>query len=463
MRLRKSTYLLAAAFAALLVVIGLSALAVWRNARTAQNRVTELHSAHLREGDALALIRADVYLTGILTRDCLLDPDPSHAAQYRDQFRQIRASTEQAFEVLRSPGSDDLQKSALERLHRELDLYWDPTETILSWTPDDKRLHGSTVLRQRVRRREEIFALASQVEKLITANFQQERARLTRADQDFRRSLGWISAIALVLSAGIISLTIARVSQLERHSLHAESELRRLSGQLRTAQEQERRYLSRELHDQVGQMLTALRMELASIARMHADAGSDFSARIARAKGTVEQTLRIVRNIAMLLRPSMLDDLGLTPALAWHIKEFSRSTSMEIRSEIDPAADTLPDPQRTCLYRVVQEALTNCARHSGAKHIDISVKVSGDEVLASIRDDGRGFAKSAVKTGGLGLLGMEERVRELRGSVRVISSPGQGAEIQIRIPRTSEPEVTDDSHPDRGRSRDRSDRVEASA
>ena len=101
--------------------------------------------------------------------------------------------------------------------------------------------------------------------------------------------------------------------------------MRRLSGQIRTAQEQERKYLSRELHDQVGQMLTGLRMELTSIARMHADSESEVSARIARAKGIVEQTLRIVRNIAMLLRPSMLDDLGLTPALAWLVKEVARS------------------------------------------------------------------------------------------------------------------------------------------
>ena len=103
----------------------------------------------------------------------------------------------------------------------------------------------------------------------------------------------------------------------------AESELRLLSGQIRTAQEQERKYLSRELHDQVGQMLTGLRMELASIARFTVIRKARSSSRIARAKGTVEQTLRIVRNIAMLLRPSMLDDLGLAPALAWLFKEVA--------------------------------------------------------------------------------------------------------------------------------------------
>src|SRR5262249_9071988 len=155
--------------------------------------------------------------------------------------------------------------------------------------------------------------------------------------------------IALLLGLVIAGGTLARLLKLERQSQQAESELRLLSGQIRTAQEQERKYLSRELHDQVGQMLTGLRMELAGIARIHGDSESEVSSRIARAKGTVEQTLRIVRNIAMLLRPSMLDDFGLVPALAWLSKEVARSSGIEIHSNIDPAADRLPDALRTCI------------------------------------------------------------------------------------------------------------------
>ena len=107
-------------------------------------------------------------------------------------------------------------------------------------------------------------------------------------------------------------------------------------------------------------MLTGLRMELASMARINGHTEGELSSRIARAKGTVEQTLRIVRNIAMLLRPSMLDDLGLTPALAWLVKEMSRSSGIDIRADIDPALDSRPDAHRTRLYRVIQEALTKC-------------------------------------------------------------------------------------------------------
>jgi signal transduction histidine kinase len=461
MHVRRSI-LLTVAFSALLLVIAASAFAVWRNATNALNRVAALHYSHMQAGSALSSIRANVYLTGILTRDYLLDPDPVHAQQYSDQFNSIRESTEDSFRILGAGSPDEEQRAALERLRRELDAYWDPTEIALDWTPDEKRAHHNRVLRQRIRRRTEIFALTDQVDKLMTANFLRERQRLTNANREFQSSLGWTTGIALVFGFGIAGVTLARMITLERQSQEAESELRRLSGQIRTAQEQERKYLSRELHDQVGQMLTGLRMELTSMARLHGDAESEVSSRIARAKGTVEQTLRIVRNIAMLLRPSMLDDLGLTPALAWLIKEVSRTSGIPIQADVDPAVDSLPDDYRTCLYRVVQEALTNVARHSGAHRAEVSLRAAGAWVTGAITDNGRGFDPEDAKPKGLGLVGMEERVRELGGSIRVTSSADRGTRVEIRLPRPGATEERHDTNPDRGRSRDRSDRAEAS-
>ena len=361
----RRSILLAAALAALLLVISVSAFAVWWSARTSQQRVAALQNAHMSAGVALASIRANVYLSAILTRDYLLDNDSSHAEQYFDQFSTIQANTQKSFQTLEASGLDEAQKAALNHLREELAAYWDPTEVILDWSPEEKRAQRAEMLRQRVRKRQEIFALAEQVEQLVTANFVKERQRITTADQEFRTSLGWTTGIALLLGLAIAGGTLARMSALERQSQTAESQLRLLSGQLRTTQEQERKYLSRELHDQVGQMLTGVRMELASIARIHADSESEVSARIARAKGTVEQTLRIVRNIAMLLRPSMLDDLGLTPALIWLFKEVARSSGFEIHSEINPAVEGLPEARKTCIYRIVQEALTNASRHAG--------------------------------------------------------------------------------------------------
>lgn len=394
MRARRSI-LLAAALAALLLVIGLSAAAVWWNARNSQERVAALQNSHMQASVALAAIRANVYLNAILTRDYLLDSDPSHAQQYIDQFAAIQANTEASFRMLEASGLDEEQKSALNHLRQELEAYWDPTEVVLDWSPEEKRVQRAEMLKQRVRRRQEIFGLAEQVERLATANFVRERQRITTSDRDFRVSLGWTAGIALLLGLVIAGGTLARMLALELQSQMAESELRLLSGQIRTAQEQERKYLSRELHDQVGQMLTGLRMELASIAKIHADSEGEVSSRIARAKGTVEQTLRIVRNIAMLLRPSMLDDFGLVPALNWLFKEVARSSGFEIRSKVDPVVDRLPDAHRTCIYRVVQEALTNASRHAAAHSVDVSLRSDGDSVVGTIADDGRDL------TGGL--------------------------------------------------------------
>lgn len=452
--------LLAFGFAALLLVIAGSALAVFRNARIAQSQVAELHAAHSRAAVALSGIRANAYLIGVLTRDYLLDEDPTQAPQYIAELNKIKGDTEQEFHELEASGQDDEQKTALRKLRGEFEAYWDPTEIALDWTPAEKRAQRRQLLRDRVRMREEVLALATEVENMITANFRRERQRITSAEREFRSSLGWTTGIALLLGFAIAAATVARMHKLERQSMLAESELRRLSGQIRTAQEQERRNLSRELHDQVGQMLTGLRMELASMARLQDHSDSELSSRIARGKGTVEQTLRIVRNIAMLLRPSMLDDLGLTPALAWLIKEMSRSSGIEIRADIDAALDSLPDAHRTCLYRLVQEALTNATRHSGASRIDVAVKQEGGWIAVKVSDNGRGFDRAAVKYKGLGLVGMEERARELNGEVRFDSLPGRGATVEVRLPHPASSEVIDDQNPDRRRSRDRAHRVE---
>jgi signal transduction histidine kinase len=428
----RRSVLLAFAFASLLLLIGGASLAIWRGAENARQQVADLHASHLKEGDALASIRANVFLSGILTRDYLLDPDPAHSAHYAAQFRDIRSSTERSFAVLAAQAQSAEAIAALDRLHNEVNNYWDPTKLVLDWTPEQKNARRAGFLQDRVRHREEIVEVAQQVGQLMTDNFSRERSRITTADAQFESWLAWTTGLALVLGCGIAGVTVIHMATLERRSLTADAELRRLSGQIRMAQEQERRYLSRELHDQAGQMLTGLRMELASIS--HGAGEEEFNVRVAHAKGIVEQTLRVVRNIAMMLRPSMLDDLGLASAIGWLVREIKRSGAIDIQTQIDPELDSLPDAECTCVYRVVQEALTNAARHSGARMIEIELGIGNGEITGSIADDGQGFDAAAMKRTGLGLVGMEERVRELGGSLTVVSSPGRGARVEFRLP-----------------------------
>jgi signal transduction histidine kinase len=430
--LRRRSVLLAFAFASLLLIAGGAAFEVWRGAGGAQREVAALHQSHLEAGDALASIRANVFLSGILTRDYLLDTDPSHDPRYARQFDEIRSSTASSFLKLAQSETNQPEKAAIEKLRLEVSGYWDPTQIALDWSPEEKAARRSSVLQERVRHREEIVELATQLEELISANFVAERARITGADNRFRSSLAATAGIALLLGLGIAAVTVMHVAALERKSAEADAELRRLSAQIRVAQEQERRVLSRELHDQAGQMLTGLRMELASIS--HGAGEEEFNERVAHAKGIVEQTLRVVRNIATMLRPSMLDDLGLVAALGWLIRDVKRSTGMEVRADVDLALDNLPDAECTCIYRVVQEAMTNAARHSGATRIDVAIVFSGAEAAGSVTDNGQGFEAPEGRRAGLGLIGMEERLRELGGNLRVVSSPGSGTRIEFRVP-----------------------------
>jgi signal transduction histidine kinase len=149
----------------------------------------------------------------------------------------------------------------------------------------------------------------------------------------------------------------------------------------------------------------------------------------------------VVRNMALLLRPSMLDDLGLIPALKWQARETSKNTAsknspMDVSVVADLDSDELPDDYKTCIYRVVQEALHNCARHSHATSVRIRVEQARDRLLLNIQDDGRGFDVRHTK--GLGLLGIQERVTRLGGTCQIHSQPGSGTTLSVELPFTSE-------------------------
>jgi signal transduction histidine kinase len=149
-------------------------------------------------------------------------------------------------------------------------------------------------------------------------------------------------------------------------------------------------------------------------------------------KGLVENSVHVVRNMALLLRPSMLDDLGLVPALRWQAREVSKQTSMEVSVAAELASDDLPEQYKTCIYRVVQEALHNCSRHARATKVHIRVQQQPGRLSLSIQDDGQGFDVSQTK--GLGLLGIEERVSRLGGKCEIHSALGGGTIIAVELP-----------------------------
>ena len=206
------------------------------------------------------------------------------------------------------------------------------------------------------------------------------------------------------------------------------SELKELSTRLVDAQESERRAISRELHDEVGQSLSAL---LVSLGNAVAESEAAPSPRLAESRHLAEASLRCVRNIALLLRPSMLDDLGLLPALQWQAREVSKRSGMSVTVDADGVPEELPDDYRTAIYRVVQEALHNSEQHAGATMARITKRVHAGALALSIQDNGHGFDPESTR--GMGILGMQERVANL-GGVFHIETESHGALVTVRLP-----------------------------
>jgi signal transduction histidine kinase len=254
-----------------------------------------------------------------------------------------------------------------------------------------------------------------------------------------RASLSGSLAIALAAGLLLVLASMAYILRLERQTrgryrelAQSRHELERLSARLVDAQEAERRAISRELHDEVGQSLGALLVDLGRLSTNLPADTVHLREQLDHMKSVAERTVGTVRDIALLLRPSMLDDLGLAAALEWQGREVSRRSEMEVAVEPENISEELPDEYKICIYRLVQEALHNAVRHSQARNAKVRVFTSGTGIAVEVSDDGRGF--DPRRSRGLGILGMEERVKRLGGSLTVKSAPGQGTLLSAELP-----------------------------
>ena len=212
--------------------------------------------------------------------------------------------------------------------------------------------------------------------------------------------------------------------------MEARASLRDLSAKLVRAQEDERRALSRELHDEAGQAFSAIMLEAENLLDMNLN--SCVVPRLESIRNLAERGVAETRNMALLLRPSMLDDFGLVPALNWQAKETSKRTGLRVQVTASDLQHELPEEHKTCVYRVVQEALNNVVRHAQASAVQISLQQQPGELQLTIQDDGAGFDAQRVR--GLGLLGMEERTRHLGGTFAIDSQAGRGPSLRIHLP-----------------------------
>jgi PAS domain S-box-containing protein len=214
-------------------------------------------------------------------------------------------------------------------------------------------------------------------------------------------------------------------------------QLELLSRRLLTAQEAERRHIARELHDEIGQLLTVIKLDLQSVLRQ--PGVHSFAPALQESIETVDQLVGKVRDLSLNLRPSMLDDLGLVPALRWYVQRQTKHLGLAIDLQLPISAPRLPPEMETACFRITQEALTNAARHAQATQVKVALSIGPQYAELTVRDNGIGFdvsstQQSAIAGGGFGLLGMQERAQLVGGTMQITSTPGAGTLIAARFP-----------------------------
>jgi signal transduction histidine kinase len=440
-RLLLSTrFALGAGFGGLLAIMALAGAYGIRILQQIRHNEDQIRQQFLLKNHALNDIRFQFHLAGTSVRDYLLEPEPGRAATYMTSLTKARIQMDSALESFRQQLEPD-QTQYYAELSSQLSNFWQVLGPIFRWDPDQRRREGYAFLRDVVfPRRAAVTEIAARIDVINEQQLEAGNHRVDSLLSEFQRQMALILLAALLLGSGMAAFSIWKILGLERRAnaqyqevVEARQQLEQLSARLVQVQEDERRKLSRDLHDEVGQALSAVLVELRNLSAESAIRSDGQSAgHVETVRTLVENSVRVVRNMALLLRPSMLDDLGLVPALRWQAREVSKRTSMEVSVAAELASDDLPDEFKTCIYRVVQEALHNCSGHAHATRVQIRVQQQPGRLALSIQDDGQGFDVRQAK--GLGLLGIEERVAGLGGKCEIHSEPGSGTIVAIELP-----------------------------
>ena len=423
-------------FGGLLLLMAVAEIASLLLLNTLRENDSQLQSRFLTRNRTLEQIRSNIYLSGTFVRDSLLAPESSGARAQLASLDNLRKDISSALDAYSQSLEPD-EATPFQNLRREIDAYWNVLDRTFAWTPEERDKYRAAFFYQElVPRRTSMLQIADRIEALNEEALRRGDAKL--GDLFGRLQLGLLAMIAVTLVGGItLALcTILHILKLEgevgerlAESVLARASLQELSARLVRAQEEERRALSRELHDEVAQAFSAVLMEAENLSDLAS--APEMRAHLDSIRSLAEKGMNEIRNMALLLRPSMLDDFGLLPALQWQAREIGKRTGLRVQVASEISAE-LPEEHKTCVYRVVQEALNNCAQHAQAGAVQVIVGHESGRILVTVQDDGCGFDPQRVR--GLGLLGMEERVRHLGGEFYIDSRPGRGTLVRVILP-----------------------------
>ena len=429
-------------YAAVIVVLILSAMEAYRIQVNVSQQHIQIFYRYVDQEESLTTLRRNLWLAGNYVRDFFIQSTPAQAAELDSQLKALETEDSQVFDHLSRafPESD-----AFRKLRASMTDFWilvNPVPKTMLHSTEQEQVEF--VQRVIVPRRGDLYDVLRGLSVTDEKRVQESSQQIINARHEAAQRLLIMLGLGVLLSILVALVSIHHAENLERRAANhyeaveqARRELQQLSARLIEMEEEGRRQLARELHDELGQTLALLQIEVS-----HAQAAISEPAALReylqRARARAEETVQSVRDISVLLRPALLDDLGLVPALQYQIDHFQKRSGMACEFVEENVAEHLPDGLKTCVYRVVQEALHNCEKHSGATRVEVAVRQLSHNLVAEVQDNGRGFEAREKglpgKNTGLCLLGMRERATLAGGSLVIESSPGRGTRVTLRIP-----------------------------
>ncbi len=400
----------------------------------------------------LSRIQNDAYLIGTSLRDMTLKQAEYPIADWRAEFARLRGDMTNALELETQCAVNNLAtRYQMDLLERESAGFWKMANHVFALAAAGRNTEARNLIETQLEGRD--AAITNTVARLLVLNDQAQAdagQRISRVYDSFKKNnlvlLGVL--LLLALATGLYTFqanrkTFERLSQLAQRLRWQSEQLRKLSWKLIDVQEETLRQVAHDLHDEFGQILTAIGIMLNRAGQK--SPSSAMHDEIRKVKEIVEETLQNVRDRSQIFRPAILDDFGLGKTIEWLAGQFSRQTGIIVHLECTPSEVLFPGEDAIHIYRIVQEALSNVARHSGAEEAWVVLERCENELKVEIRDAGKGFSPGGEMNQaageGFGLMGMRERARRLKGALTIESAPGKGTRIEVRIPiNASQPE-----------------------
>jgi signal transduction histidine kinase len=403
-----------------------------------QNRKASLQLLRLQD---------DTYQLAVSLRDMTLPESRYPIFYWKGEFTRVHQDMDEALRLegqysASTPAGDEKRR----QLRDVLDDFWLSSDEAFQLADQGHEETARYMIRSQLESKRE--SISSIITRLLALNDQAQTAAGEQVSLTYgsvKRDILWLIGILFLvaLGTGLYTLqanrkTFDRLHHLAERLQTQSEELRSLSWKLIDVQEKTLRQVARDLHDEFGQILTAIGLTLGRASQKALDKDPVFVQDVKAVKKIVEDTLQLVRSESQIFRPAILDDFGLGQTLEWFVEQFARQTGIQVHYKGKLSDGFFLPEDAIHVYRIVQEALSNVARHSGAKEAWVTVEEQMGSLSLEIRDNGAGFVmgpeNNRVAGQGIGLMGMRERAEHLKGSFSIRSSPQQGTVISVHVP-----------------------------